>query len=113
MVLSLNRTLILPTNNTKPLEISDTILTVPYRGQEYTLPPGGEGVAHLVFDVPITARSVKGGIYEGDDDGARSNNEALFSIQASVEVKVGMGLGRWVSLFFVSGSPLMSVQEGY
>jgi hypothetical protein len=94
LVLSLNRTLILHTNSTKPLEISDTLLTVPYRGQEYTLPPGGEGVAHLVFDVPITARSVRGGTYDGDDDGVRNTSEALFSIQASVEVKVGMGLGR-------------------
>ncbi|KAF7773147.1 hypothetical protein Agabi119p4_5314 [Agaricus bisporus var. burnettii] len=93
LVLSLNRTLILPTTSAKPLEISDTILTVPYRGQEYTLPPGAEGVAHLVFDVPTTARSVRGGMYDGDEDGVRNTSEALFSIQANVEVKVGMRLG--------------------
>lgn len=72
---------------------------MPYKGPEYTLPPGGEGVAHLVFDVPANARSVRGGIYEGDgDDEQRNTSEALFCVQATVEVKVsmGMGLGRFV-----------------
>jgi hypothetical protein len=72
-------------------------LTVPYKGPEYILPSGGEGVAHLVFDVPHSARSVKGGTYEGDRDEDSRTSYALFSIQANVEVKVAMGLGRCAS----------------
>ncbi|KXN83785.1 hypothetical protein AN958_01062 [Leucoagaricus sp. SymC.cos] len=95
LVVALNRNLVLPSPNAKPspLQISDTILTVPFKGQEYILPPGGEGVAHLVFDVPLSARSVRGGEYEGDGDEEGRKSDALFSIQASVEVKVVMGLG--------------------
>ncbi len=91
MILSLRRILVLPSNTkaaAEPLQISDTLLTVPYKGPDYTLPPGGEGVAHLVFDVPLDARSVRGGIYEDEDD---RTSEALFCVQASVEVRVSMG----------------------
>lgn len=98
LTLELNRTLLLPSgpssSSSKPLQISDTILTVPFKGPEYTLPPGGEGVAHLVFDVPPNAKGVRGGTYEGDTDEAEPTSEALFSIQATVAVKVAMGLGR-------------------
>lgn len=65
-------------------------MTVPFKGQEYIVPSGGEGVAHLVFDVPATAKSVRGGTYY-DEEG--DTNEALFSIQANVEVKIAMGFG--------------------
>ncbi|KAF9450465.1 hypothetical protein P691DRAFT_810282 [Macrolepiota fuliginosa MF-IS2] len=99
LTLSLHRTLLLPNTNpnanpnANPLQISDTILTVPYKGPEYILPPGGEGVAHLVFDVPINARTVRGGTYKDGADGGRRTSEALFCVQANVEVKVNMGLG--------------------
>lgn len=91
MTLLLRRTLVLPSNPkaaTEPLEISDTLLNVPYKGPEYTLSPGGEGVAHLVFDVPLDARSVRGGLYEDEDE---RTSEALFCVQASIEVRVTMG----------------------
>jgi len=98
LLLSLNRTLLLPSirpdSGSPPLQLSDTILTVPFEGLEYTLPPGGEGVAHLVFDVPLTAKGVRGGTYERDTDEAGQVSEALFTLQASIQVKVVMGLGR-------------------
>ncbi|KAF9500006.1 hypothetical protein BDN71DRAFT_1258120 [Pleurotus eryngii] len=73
------------------LQLSDTLAVIPYRGQEYIIPPGAEGVASLVFDVPKYAKSVKGGSRE-DDDGRTS--EALFEIRCIVGVKLNMGLGR-------------------
>ncbi|KAF4571021.1 hypothetical protein EYR36_001709 [Pleurotus pulmonarius] len=73
-----------------PLQLSDTLAVIPYRGQEYIIPPGAEGVASLVFDVPKSAKSVKGGSRE-DDDGRTS--EALFEIRCIVGVKLNMGLG--------------------
>lgn len=74
-----------------PLQLSDTLAVIPYRGQEYIIPPGAEGVASLVFDVPKSAKSVKGGSRE-DDDGRTS--EALFEVRCIVGVKLNMGLGR-------------------
>lgn len=73
-----------------PLQLSDTLAVIPYRGQEYIIPPGAEGVASLVFDVPKSAKSVKGGSRE-DDDGRTS--EALFEVRCIVGVKLNMGLG--------------------
>lgn len=98
--LSLNRTLLLPStrsdSGSTPSQLSDTILTVPFEGPEYTLPPDGEGVAHLVFDVPLTAKGVRGGTYERDVNEAGQASEALFTIQATIQVKVVMDLGRYV-----------------
>ena len=96
--LSLNRTLLLSStrlgSGSPPLQLSDTILTVPFEGSEYTLPPGGEGVAHLVFDVPLTAKGVRGGTYESDADEDGQVSEALFTLQATIQVKIVMGPGR-------------------
>jgi len=96
--LSLDRILLLPStrpdSDSSPLQLSDTILTVPFEGSEYTLPPGGEGVAHLVFEVPLTAKGVRGGTYERDADEAGQVSEALFTLQAIIQVKIIMGPGR-------------------
>ncbi|KAG7444696.1 uncharacterized protein BT62DRAFT_933744 [Guyanagaster necrorhizus] len=95
LIVSLSRTLHLgsaDSDRKKPLQISDSLLTVPFRLPEYIIPPGAEGVASLVFDVPGSARSVKGGHLEGDKSEAR-RTDALFEIRASVEIKMTMGLG--------------------
>ena len=78
----------------------DTLTTIPFRGPEYVIHPGVEGVAHLVFDVPDTARTVKAeSRYGGDDEDRVSPN--LFSIRCVVHVKMTMGFGRFVHLFSV------------
>ena len=51
------------------LQISDTLATVPYRGPEYLVHSGTEGIANLVFDVPRNARGVVGGLRDGGDEG--------------------------------------------
>jgi hypothetical protein len=113
----LTRTLFLPTRNAKSsenfptpiLEVSDTLTTVSFKGPEYIIAPGGEGVASLVFDVPKDARGVRGGLLEGgegDDDVSRKEGlggrvtESLFEIRCTVGVKIGMGFGRLVLHIF-------------
>ncbi|KZP22607.1 hypothetical protein FIBSPDRAFT_919309 [Athelia psychrophila] len=107
--ITLSRYLHLPslsTSSAKPaakLEIADTIATIPYRGPEYCVPAGGEGVATLVFDVPRVARSVRGGPRHSsspssDDEDIRDTEgdqsvDALFEIRCIVSVKVLVGLG--------------------
>ena len=85
------------------VQILDTLTTVPFRGPEYIIPPGAEGVANLVFDVPKHARGVQGGVLDGEseeDGGQPRQTESLFEIQCKVEVKLGMGFGRSVRTSF-------------
>jgi hypothetical protein len=93
--LTLLRTLHLPNVGTSknPFQITDTIVTVPFRGSEYTINPGVEGVANLVFEVPRTARGVKGGAREMTDDGDHKHVEALFHVNTTVNVAIAMGVG--------------------
>lgn len=84
------------------MHISDTLITVPFRGPEYIIPPGAEGVANLVFDVPKHARGVRGGTLDGEEpeggNGVR-RTDSLFEIRCKVEVKLTMGMGRYVHDF--------------
>ncbi|KAF6745736.1 hypothetical protein DFP72DRAFT_924355 [Ephemerocybe angulata] len=95
--LSLNRTLILPGVSSKPgkqaLELTDTLTHVPFRGPEYIIPPGAEGVANLVFDVPKHSRGVRGGTLEGDEEDPPRHTESLFEIRCTVDIKMSMGFG--------------------
>ncbi|KAG9054821.1 hypothetical protein FS842_004040 [Serendipita sp. 407] len=95
LTLTLTRTLHLPTLGTSkdPFQITDTIVTVPFRGSEYTIAPGVEGVANLVFDIPRNARGVKGGTREMTDDKEHRHIEALFHVSTLISVAIGMGVG--------------------
>src|SRR5262245_23694782 len=83
----------LPPHEKAPLEITDTLATIAFRGQEYIIPPGAEGVASLVFDVPKNSRGVKGGTRQGGEEEARMT-EPLFEVRCVVGIKLGMGIGR-------------------
>lgn len=99
LTVSLTRTLYLPGATTAPLQLSDSLTVVPFRGPEYIIPPGAEGIANLVFDVPKQARGVSGGLLDGEEaengTGPR-RTESLFEIRCKVEVKLTMGVGRCV-----------------
>ncbi|KAJ7503300.1 hypothetical protein B0H11DRAFT_2187766 [Mycena galericulata] len=95
LVITLTRSLVLsgiPPTEKQPLQISDTLVTVPYRGQEYIIPPGAEGVASLVFDVPKHARGVRGGLLHGDPS-APKPTQGIFEVRCVVAIKITMGLG--------------------
>ncbi|KAI0064947.1 hypothetical protein BV25DRAFT_214971 [Artomyces pyxidatus] len=74
-----------------PLQISDTLTTVNFRGPEYIAHPGTEGVAQLVFDVPRMARTVSTRERHGEDEEYRK--EALFGVRCTVNIKMAMPIG--------------------
>lgn len=78
-----------------PVHLSDTLFSESFRGAEYSVHPGTEGVAKLVFNVPKVARVVKGGVREDseDNEGGRKRTEPLFEIHCILGVKIGMGVG--------------------
>ena len=78
-----------------PLQITDTLATVHFRGPEYVAHPGTEGVALLVFDVPARARTVKGGERHGGEEDAQSK-EPLFEVRCTLNVRFAMPIGRCV-----------------
>ncbi|KAH7915606.1 hypothetical protein BJ138DRAFT_1141268 [Hygrophoropsis aurantiaca] len=90
--LTVARTLYLanPPSGKPPLDISDIVTHVDFRGPEYTVPPGVEGVANLVVDIPRHARSVRGGLRLGED-GKASN--ALFEVRCVLSLRVELPPG--------------------
>ncbi|PCH42534.1 hypothetical protein WOLCODRAFT_163865 [Wolfiporia cocos MD-104 SS10] len=93
--LSLRRELHLPnlsSSQKQPLQISDTLTSVSFKGPEYIIQPGVEGVANLVFDLPKNARGVKGGLRQSDEEGGMQA-QPLFEVRCTVEVRLTMGIG--------------------
>ncbi|KAJ2977562.1 hypothetical protein NUW54_g11403 [Trametes sanguinea] len=80
----------IPPTQKQPLQLSDTVTSVSFRGPEYIIVPGAEGVANLVIDVPKNARGVKGGRRIGDEGRV---SECLFEVRCMVSVKLSMGIG--------------------
>ena len=83
-----------------PLQISDTLTTVAFRGPEYIILPGTEGVASLVFDIPKDAKGVKGGTREGDEAKGETT-EPLFEVRCIIVTKLAMGIGRCAERFSI------------
>ncbi|KAI0763340.1 hypothetical protein BD413DRAFT_643412 [Trametes elegans] len=79
-----------PSTQKQPLQLSDTVTSVSFRGPEYIITPGAEGVANLVVDIPKNARGVKGGRRIGDEG---KSSECLFEVRCIVSVKLAMGIG--------------------
>lgn len=84
-----------------PLQISDTLASIAFRGPEYTSNPGTEGIAQLVFDVPRTARTVSahprhaGDVEENEDEAiaVKKRTPPLFEIRGVVTIRISMPLG--------------------
>ncbi|GJJ08717.1 hypothetical protein Clacol_002936 [Clathrus columnatus] len=96
LTLALTRSLHLcGAGNSIPVQLTDTLITESFRSAEYCVPPGIEGVANLVFDVPSSTRVVKGGLREGnlDSSGVQKHIDPLFELRCYLSVKIGMGLG--------------------
>ncbi|KAL5525827.1 hypothetical protein ACEPAG_7164 [Sanghuangporus baumii] len=94
--LTLARYLHLPSTShlQQTLQLSDVLANIPFRGPEYIVQPGTEGVANLVFSVPRNAQGVRSGRLEtGEEDEGREPVESLFDVQCMLEIKIGMGLG--------------------
>lgn len=79
-------------NEKPPLQLSDTLTSVSFRGPEFIIHPGVEGVANLVFDVPPHAKGLRGGLRDGGEDGRTFNH--LFEVQCTVTICLSLGVGR-------------------
>ncbi|KAI0050531.1 hypothetical protein FA95DRAFT_1581211 [Auriscalpium vulgare] len=93
--IALTRHLHLPSvssSHKPPLQISDTLTSVNFRGPEYVASPGMEGLAQLVFDVPPNARTISAGVRHGDEDAVQPK-EALFGVRCMVGIKMSMPIG--------------------
>lgn len=80
--------------------MTDALVSIPFSGPEYCVPPGGEGVANLVFDVPWSAVSSMGALREGDPDRPQKRRGAeklIFGVDCEVTVTVGLGIGAYVA----------------
>ncbi|KIJ62924.1 hypothetical protein HYDPIDRAFT_188824 [Hydnomerulius pinastri MD-312] len=73
-----------------PPDISDVVTQVDFRGPEYSVPPGVEGVANLVIDIPRHSRGTKGGP-RVDDNG--KTTEGLFEVRCILNIRVEMPPG--------------------
>jgi hypothetical protein len=80
-------------NEKPPLQLSDTLTSVSFRGPEFIIHPGVEGVANLVFDVPPHAKSLRAGPRDGGEDSRSSGH--IFEVRCTVTICLALGLGRW------------------
>jgi hypothetical protein len=79
------------------IEVSDTLLTVPFHGPQYTVQSFSEGVAHLVVTVPRNARGVRPGPREAlDSDGSSYMKSGLFYVQCYLTVSISTGFMAYV-----------------
>ncbi|KAF9223243.1 hypothetical protein BS17DRAFT_781551 [Gyrodon lividus] len=68
-------------------DISDIATQVDFYGPEYSVPPGIEGVASLVIDIPRHSRGVQGGS-RIDDNG--KTTDSLFEIRCTLDIRIDM-----------------------
>lgn len=80
-----------------PLQLSDTLTSISFRGPEFVIQPNMEGVANLVFDVPVQARSLRGGPRVNIEDERTSNY--LFEVSATIMVCLALGFGRYKQIY--------------
>ncbi|KAF8556498.1 hypothetical protein OG21DRAFT_1506414 [Imleria badia] len=73
-----------------PPNISDVTTQVEFRGPEYSVPPGVEGIARLVIDIPRHSRGVKGGL-RVDDNGRTT--EGFFEVGCTLRLRIDMPPG--------------------
>lgn len=74
-----------------PPNISDVATQVEFRGPEYSVPPGVEGIARLVIDIPRHSRGVKGGL-RVDDNGKAT--EGFFEVRCTLRLRIEIPSGR-------------------
>ncbi|KAH7884831.1 hypothetical protein F5I97DRAFT_1507385 [Phlebopus sp. FC_14] len=74
----------------KPHGVSELVTQVDFRGPEYSVPPGIEGVASLVIDIPRRSRGAKGGP-RFDDSG--KTTDGLFEVRCVLSIRIEMSSG--------------------
>ncbi|EIW84282.1 hypothetical protein CONPUDRAFT_142629 [Coniophora puteana RWD-64-598 SS2] len=74
-----------PATSDPAVDVEEIVTQVEFDGPEYTVPPGIEGAANLVIDVPRHARGVKGGIREGENG---KMTDGLFEVRCILSIRV-------------------------
>lgn len=69
---------------------------MPFRGPEYTVSAGSEGVASLMLDIPRKACGVVCGPREDFYEREGSKTPPLFFVQCVLSVKLSMGFARYM-----------------
>lgn len=92
VTLTLSRELRLssPSVDNEALKITDTVTEVEFRGHEYMVPPGIEGVANLVINIPRSSRGSRGGARVGENGNI---TDCLFEVCCSLRLRVDMPIG--------------------
>ncbi|KAF9519674.1 hypothetical protein BS47DRAFT_1387948 [Hydnum rufescens UP504] len=80
-----------PPTDITGIEISDSLLSIPFRGPAYTVQAFSEGVANLVFTIPRNTRGVKAGLRENAEGNPNVVKKSLFDIQCNLIVRLGTG----------------------
>ncbi|KAG9015699.1 hypothetical protein FRB90_004392 [Tulasnella sp. 427] len=75
-----------------PFQLTDSLATIPFNGPEYSIGPGGEGVANLVFDVPTPAYGAGVGL-RSEDRPKQGVPPLLFTVECELEITIGMPMG--------------------
>lgn len=83
-------------------KITDTVTEVEFRGHEYMVPPGIEGVANLVINIPRSSRGSRGGARVGENG---NTTDCLFEVRCSLRLRIDMPIERCVvSLSFLGNA---------
>lgn len=92
VTLTLSRELRLssPSVDEDAFKITDTVTEVEFRGHEYMVPPGIEGIANLVINIPRSSRGSRGGARIGEDG---NMTDCLFEVLCSLRLRVDMPIG--------------------
>lgn len=73
--------------------MTDIVTEVEFRDHEYMVPPGVEGVANLVINIPRSSRGSRGGARVGENG---KISDGLFEVCCSLRLQVDMPVGRCV-----------------
>lgn len=92
ITLTLSRELRLssPSVDKDAFKITDTVTEVEFNGHEYMVPPGIEGIANLVINIPRSSRGSRGGARVGENGNI---TDGLFEVLCSLRLRVGMPIG--------------------
>lgn len=90
ITLSRELRLSLPYVDKEAFKITETVTEVEFRGHEYMVPPGIEGVANLVINIPRSSRGSRGGARVGENG---NTTDCLFEVCCSLRLRINMPIG--------------------
>lgn len=90
LTLSRELRLSLPYVDKEEFKLIETVTEVEFRGHEYMVPPGIEGVANLVINIPRSSRGSRGGARVGENG---NTTDCLFEVCCSLKLRIDMPIG--------------------